>query len=510
MSHIETSSKITPKTRFPIGSISKHIVAAAILRLQEEGKLKLTNSISQYFPSFPRGEKITIRQLLDHTSGIYNYTSHNDFSQKCSLSASEKEILSYISKWPFGDYPGRRFEYSNSNYYLAGLIIEKVSGQRLAEYLMQNFFKPLGMKHTSLGEGDDLIFNMASPYGGDKTRVKRCKTWNFNWAAGAGGIVSTPRDMNLWMEALFGDKVLKPESLQEMLRVETNEFSSFTKPEEGYACGLAVEKASGGKVFISHTGYLPPYRASVVRVKELGVNVIIMGNGDYGFQDLNTDWLQAGALALLFKDELGPSKRDHEPATYDSAEIGRLTGLYDDGQNLFRLSKEGPRWILSGAKKREFMRSIGRDEWVCKDCGKIVKAIRNDTQEVSGLKMDDGNLKIYAVKRPAWDAETTEALRLLADYPGKYDFGGTWGTLDIGIEKGKLAGEWFNGPRLLFENVGRNEFVAPSRGTRLTFERNVDGSIRKLIAQSDGYTWELPKKSPPVVSEKATVPEFTH
>lgn len=507
MSHIETGSKITPETRFPIGSITKHFVAAAILRLQEEGKLHLTNPISLYFPSFPRGEKIKIRQLLDHTSGIYNYTSRSDFPQKSNLTASGNEVLGYIAEWPFGDFPGRRFEYSNSNYYLAGLIIEKVSGQRLGAYLQQNFFGPLGMSHTSLGDGDDLISNMASPYAGNEKKVKRSKTWNFNWAGGAGGIVSTPRDMNRWMESLFGEKLLKPESLREMLRVETNTFSSFAKPKEGYACGLFVEER-GGEIFISHTGYLPPYRASALRIKNLGVNVIIMGNGDSGFQDLNTDWLQAGMLALFFKDEMGPSTRDHEPVDYDPGEIERLTGVYDDGRNLFRLEKEGPRWVFGGAKKREFMRSIGPDEWVGKDCGRMVRVIRDTSRGVVGLRIHEGSCITYAVKKPFWNSESMESMRMLVDYPGKYDSGASWGALDVGIEKGKLLGQWSNGSRALFDHVGRDEFADPGSGVRLTFDRDSGGSIRRLITQNDGYTWEFTKKTPPEVSDKVPVPEI--
>lgn len=507
MSNIETGSKITPETRFPIGSISKHFISAALLRLQEEGKLQLTNPISLYFPSFPRGEKIKVRQLLDHSSGIYNYTSRSDFSQKCRSSAAGSEILRYISEWPFGDFPGRRFEYSNSNYYLAGLIVEKVAGQSLATHLQKRFFQPLGMEHTTLGDGDVVIPQMASAYTGNDKKVKRCETWNMNWAGGAGGIVSTPRDMNLWMEALHEGSVLKPESILEMVRVETNAYSSFTKSAEGYACGLLVEKGRGGKTFISHTGYLPPYRASMVRVKDWGVNVIVMGNGDCGFQALNPDWLQAGMLALFFRDEMGPSTRDHEPAVYPKSEIERLSGTYDDGRNLFYLQNNGSRWILDGNKSREFLRSIGPDEWVCKDCGRMLTAVRNSALEVVGLQINDGSLMTLAMKRRAWDPEGVEAMRRLTDYPGKYDFGGTWGTLNLTIEKGKLAGEWSTGSRALFESLGQDEFVAPGRGIRLTFERDAIGSIRRLIAQNEGYTWELVKQGPPEVSDGVPVPE---
>lgn len=508
MSHIETRSKITPETRFPIGSITKHFVAAAILRLQEEGKLQLTNQISLYLPSFPRGEKIKIRQLLDHSSGIYNYTSRSDFAQKCDSSASGKEILRYISEWPFGDFPGRRFEYSNSNYYLAGLIVEKVSGQPLGAYLRQQFFEPLGMKRTSLGVGDELIPDMASPYAGNAKRVRRCKTWNLNWAGGAGGIVSTPRDMSVWMESLHGGKLLKPESMQEMLRVETNTFSSFTKPTEGYACGLLVKEGPRGNIFISHTGYLPPYRASTLRVANLGVNVILMGNGDFGFQDLNTDWLQAGLLALFFKNSMGASTRDHEPVVYPPAQIVQLTGVYDDGRNLFRFGKEGQRWILSGTKNREPMRSIGTDEWVCRDCGRIMNPVRNSSQEVVGIKLYDGGSITHAVKKQAWDPEGMESMRRLVDYPGKYDFSGTGGILSLEIQKGKLVGDWSNGSRVPFDTVGRDEFVAPGSGIRLAFDRDAGGNICRVIMQNDGYTWEGNRKSPPEFSDKTPVPHI--
>ena len=506
MANIETASRITPDTRFPIGSITKHFVAASLLRLQEEGKLKLTNSLHAYFPNFPRGDKIRLRQLLDHTSGIYNYTARNDFPQRSGTPASGRDVLRYISEWPLGDFPGRRFEYSNSNYYLAGLVVEKITGSPLGNYLREKFFTPLGMRSTSLGEGNDVIPQMASAYRGNDKRIQRSGTWNMNWAGGAGGIVSTTRDMNLWMEALYGGKVLQPESLREMLKVVPNDYSSFAPPVEGYACGILVSRHQG-RLYYSHMGYLPPYRASMLRVEQLGVNVIILSNGDDGFEGLNTDWLQAGMLALFFRDWQGPSARDHESVDYDDSQLEQMIGTYDDGMNLWRLKNYGHRWMLQGAGVGGFLRSIGKDEWVSIEGGHMVKLIRKASGEVAGLQIDFGSSITHAMKKPPWDPEGVEQMRLLPDYPGKYDFGRSLGMLQLSVEKGKLVGEWSNGSKVTFESVGRDEFSAPSKRLRLQFERDPGGRVARLINRNDGYTWELTRKAPAEVSDKIPVPD---
>lgn len=505
MAHVETESKITPETRFPIGSITKQFVSAAVFCLQEEGKLQLTNTLSQYFPSFPRGDQIQIRQMLDHTSGIYSYTAQNDFLQKSLQPASGKDVLAYIQKWPFGDYPGRRFEYSNSNYYLAGLIVEKVSAQSLADYLQTKFFQPLGMRQTSLGQGNRLIPGMASAYRGKERQVERANTWNFDWAEGSGGIISTPRDMDLWMRALYGGKIMQEASLREMLRVGTHAFASPEKNAPGYACGVVVNEINRVRTF-SHTGYLPPYSASAIHIPESDANIIILANADGGFEDLNTERIQAGLMSLFFRELLGPSTRDQAAGSFSAERVEQLTGTYDDGKNLYELRYQADRWSLVGPEKGEILRVLGTDRWLCRDCGRGIRAVTSSSGEVAGLEIEAGSLKTFAARRPRFDPEQLENLKLLPDYVGKYSFPEGMGSLDLKFEKGHLVAQWPGNPaRVAFKNIGRDEFAATAGNVRIEFERSRDGKVSRVINRHAGYTWELSKQPPAEIS--GPVPE---
>ena len=505
MANIETGSRITPETKFPIGSITKQFAAAAVLQLQEEGKLCLTNRLSEYFPSFPRADQIRLRQLLDHTSGIFNYTSQSDFRTRCLTRATESDVLKYIQNWPFGDYPGRRFEYSNSNHYLAGLIVEKASGQKLADYFSKRIFEPLGMRQTSLGEGERVIPGMATGYSGKAGQVRRANMWNFAWAAGAGGIVSTPRDMNLWMEGLYGGKVLKPESLKEMLRIEPTPFSEFAQSPDGYACGVFVD-SEAGRTLISHTGYLPPYCASATRLEELKVNVIILSNGDHGFKVLNTDWLQAGLLSLFFHKEMGPSQRDLEGPPLPPDQVAQFVGNYDDGATIFKIKKQGHRWLFAGPDGHENLRLTDEHKWVCRECGKSVIAIRKGQDDVMGIEIKKGLHTSFAVKKKEWNPEEMQNLQRLPDYPGKYQIERGLGFLEIKFEKGSLVGDWPpGGSPVRLDHIGPDEFTAPNGNIRIHFERDPSGRVYRLISRYSGYTWELPKQVPQEVSGK--VPE---
>ncbi|MEE3052288.1 MAG: serine hydrolase, partial [Planctomycetota bacterium] len=139
-----------PDTPFRIGSVTKQFTSAAILKLQEEGKLSVSDRLANFFPGFPRGGEVTLHHLLSHTSGIHSYTSAPGFLKGVTKPVKAARLVEQITKAPFDFGPGERFKYSNSGYFLLGGIVEKVSGRSYAEYLEEKFFRPLGMKNTGV------------------------------------------------------------------------------------------------------------------------------------------------------------------------------------------------------------------------------------------------------------------------------------------------------------------------------------------------------------------------
>ena len=150
MADLSHDVPITPTTKFRIGSVTKQFTAAAILKLQEEGRLSVNDKLSKFFPDFPRGDEVTIHHLLTHTSGIKSFTSKPDFMATVTSPATSDQMIDSFKNDPFDFDPGEELSYNNSGYFLLGLIIEKVSGKSFNDYLRDTFFEPLGMHDTGV------------------------------------------------------------------------------------------------------------------------------------------------------------------------------------------------------------------------------------------------------------------------------------------------------------------------------------------------------------------------
>ncbi len=141
---------VIPQTTFRIGSMTKQFTASAILKLQEEGKLSVNDKLSKYIPDFPRGDEVTLRHLLTHTSGIHSYTEIPGFLNRVTNATTTAAIIESMKKDPYDFDPGAKWRYDNSGYVLLGYIVEKVSGQSYGDFLRENFFQPLGMTNTGV------------------------------------------------------------------------------------------------------------------------------------------------------------------------------------------------------------------------------------------------------------------------------------------------------------------------------------------------------------------------
>jgi len=159
MANYEWDIPNTPQTEFRLGSVTKQFTSAAIMLLQERGRLSVNDPVCRYFPECPAGwESMTIRHLLTHTSGIANYTSFPSWMEKkATLPITPAELLAEYKVKPLDFAPGEKYSYSNSGYHLLGLIIENASGKSYADFLKENIFTPLGLKHTGYDDTRTLV-----------------------------------------------------------------------------------------------------------------------------------------------------------------------------------------------------------------------------------------------------------------------------------------------------------------------------------------------------------------
>ena len=218
---VENNKKANEDSKYRIGSISKTFTAVLVLKAVEENKLDLNQTIDKYFPSIENAEKIAIKHLLNHRSGIHNFTNDLSYLEWNTQAKSEKEMLEIISKAGSDFEPNSRGEYSNSNFVLLSYILERVWGQPYAELLQQKIVDPIGLEHTFFGGQINTDNNECKSY-------KFAGSWNLqdetdtSIPLGAGGIISTPIDLTKFGDALFMGKLLKPESLELMKTMKDN------------------------------------------------------------------------------------------------------------------------------------------------------------------------------------------------------------------------------------------------------------------------------------------------
>ncbi len=192
-------------TKFRIGSITKQFTAACILQLSEKGLLYLDDKLSKYIPDYPKGDSVTIHMLLNHTSGIKNYTEMEAFGPKAILPLPIDSMIAIFKYAPYDFSPGTKFSYSNSGYYLLGMIIEKVSGTTYRDYLLKNIIQKVGLKNTDVDRVDSILQYRAKGYAKTKTGWQHAQLISMEAPYSAGAMVSTVNDLHTWMKALLSN-----------------------------------------------------------------------------------------------------------------------------------------------------------------------------------------------------------------------------------------------------------------------------------------------------------------
>ena len=259
--NLSLQKNATPKSTYHIGSISKTFTATLILKAIEEGKLTLQTPLSQYYAQIPNAEKITIGHLLNHSSGIFNFTDAADYQKIYYKAQSKTTLLDFIQKLGTSFEPGTQHGYSNANYLLLSYILEDIYAQSYAMILEQKITNPLKLKSTYLGNKKDK--QKTNSYLFMNKWIISPKT-HYSVPLGAGAIVSTPKDLVLFGTALLQGKILKPETLALMLDFK-----------EAY--GLGIFQLSPEAV--GHTGGIDGYQSILVIYEKGDKALAIISNG---------------------------------------------------------------------------------------------------------------------------------------------------------------------------------------------------------------------------------------
>jgi len=277
LANMEWNIPNSADTKFRIGSITKQFTATLILLLEQEGKINLQAKITDYLSWYRKdsGDKITIENLLKHTSGIPNYTAKSSVMDDIAIhNYSPKEIA---GKFLSGDpefEPGTKFSYDNSGYFLLGVIIEEITKKSYAENLKEKIFAPLEMKNSGIDSPFALIENRAVGYEYGLEGYQNANFINMESATyAAGAIYSTVEDLNLWQNALYGERLLS----------KKNKHLMFTPTLGNYGYGLFTgrSKPNGMSKEITSTGHhggINGFSALLIKFVETETTVILLDN----------------------------------------------------------------------------------------------------------------------------------------------------------------------------------------------------------------------------------------
>jgi D-alanyl-D-alanine carboxypeptidase len=241
----------TPAMRYKIGSISKQFTVAALLLLQEQGKLSIDDPVSKYFPALTRSGEITVRQLLSHTSGYQDYYPLDYVAPFMRHDVQPMDILDGWAKIPLDFEPGTQWQYSNTNFVIAGLIAAKVAGMPLSKFLQQRILTPLGMR--SAIDVEERPLDPEDAQGHEFYALgpaREAKPEGHGWVYATGELAMTARDLSLWDISLMDGSLLKPESMRALTTEQLLKGGTGTR----YALGLSVKTLSGGHRRWYHSG----------------------------------------------------------------------------------------------------------------------------------------------------------------------------------------------------------------------------------------------------------------
>ncbi|HEX8389393.1 MAG TPA: serine hydrolase domain-containing protein, partial [Sphingomonas sp.] len=252
---LEHRAPVTPDTVFRLASITKQFTAAAVLRLVEQGRLRLEDPVAKHLPGFPGGERTTLRHLLTHTSGVPDHSEDPSGVPTKALAKTGDEMLAWIARLAVRPAfaPSEKWAYSNSNYVLLGLVVERAAGRPLAQVFVDELFRPAGLTRTAFDEPGDLVPNRARGYRKTKAGVVNADAIHWTMPGAAGGLRSTADDLVRWSDALFGGRVLRPESLALMTepgRLADGRTTRWGMPD-AWRIGMDADYALG--VFVTAT-----------------------------------------------------------------------------------------------------------------------------------------------------------------------------------------------------------------------------------------------------------------
>jgi len=497
MANMEWAIPNQPDTKFRIASVTKQFTAALILQLVEEGKIKLDGKISDYLTDYRKdtGGKVSIHQLLNHTSGIPDYTHRPDFSAQ--ISRNPYSVADFIKKFASGDLefePGSKFSYSNSGYSVLGAIIEKVTGKSYEAVLTERIFKPLGMTNSGYDNHSPLVQKRASGYQKTPDGFVNAAYLDMSIPYAAGSIYSTVEDLFKWDQSLQEDKILSADSKKLM----------FTPGLGNYGYGIRITDQPTGKTgqkikIIGHGGAINGFNSLITRAVEKRQTVIILDNTNLGqFHQKITNSI----ISILNGQPIEPPKKSVAETLYKIAIERNVASVVAEYRKLKTANSPTSDFsetelntlgyqLLGMRRTKDAIEIFKLNVEMFPNSGNPYDTLgeaylADDQKELAlanykkAVELDPMNANALQIVRRLEGKETKVDSSGFDAYVGDYEVTPKF-TLTISKDGDKLFGRGTGQPKMELEPVSDTQFAMPQVKANISFEKDSAGKVVGLL-----------------------------
>jgi len=496
-----------PDTKHRLGSITKQFTSTLILQLVERGKVKLDGKLSDYLPDYRKdtGSKITIHQLLNHTSGIPSYTGLPGFFQNDSRDSYS--VKDFVKKFSSGDLefePGSKFSYTNSGYFLLGAIIEKVTGKSYEQMLKERILDPLGMKNTGYDHHGVILKNRSTGYTKNFTEYRNSPYLDMSLPYAAGSMYSTAEDLYLWDQALYGTKVLSAESKKAM----------FTPGKSDYGYGIGIVTLPLGKEkikLIQHGGGINGFSTFIVRLVEKKHLIVLLDNTSQG---RNLGSIRQGIINILYDlayDEPKASIAESLVKTIERKDVqagikkyrtlkATFSDTFNFGQNelntlgyyFLRKKKIADAIEIFKLNVEVFPKAANPYD----SLGEAYLANGNEALALKNykrtLELNPQNPNAAGIVRKLEGTEVKVDPKVFAQYVGQYQLAPNF-ILTITLEGDKIMGQATGQGKAELKPDSESQFTVSSVNARITFQKDANGTVTGLVLNQGGRKIEAKK-----------------
>jgi CubicO group peptidase (beta-lactamase class C family) len=384
--NLEWDISNSPSTKFRLGSITKQFTAACILLLEERGKLKVEDPVKKYMPDAPAAwDKMTIFNLLTHTSGIPSFTGFPDYHSTEAIATTPELLVARFRDKPLEFQPGEKWNYSNSGYVLLGYLIEKISQQSYRQFVQENIFNPLGMKDSGYDSNSEIILHRASGYTPGPKGMTNAGYIDMTIPLSAGALYSTTEDLVRWEQGLMGGKLLSPTSLKKMTTPFKND----------YAFGLGVHTANGHRL-IDHGGGIEGFNTFLAYYPEDKLTVVVLANLNGQAPDAI-----ASKLAAVAHGEIVVLPSERKEVTVSPAILAKYVGTYELMPDFdIVVTLEGGQLMTQATGQAKFpLFAESETKFFLKVVDAEVEFFKNDNGEVIYIILHQGGQDMKGTKK---------------------------------------------------------------------------------------------------------------